>query len=76
VNTSNVVLKTANMPEWRKIFEAEDSDLGGGAELRTAEVHLLLEMAVHLLSLKSMLNVCLFNSILNCCFKYVDFYIC
>jgi hypothetical protein len=27
VNTSNVVLKTRIMPEWRKIFEAEDSDL-------------------------------------------------
>src|SRR5580658_6903003 len=27
VNTSNVVLKAAVMPEWRKFFEAEDSDL-------------------------------------------------
>jgi hypothetical protein len=25
---------------------------------------------------KSMLNACLFNSILYCCLKYVDFYIC
>ncbi len=24
-------LKTRVMPEWRKIFEAEDSDFGGGA---------------------------------------------
>jgi hypothetical protein len=31
VNTSNVVLKPAVMPEWRKIFEAEDSDFGCGA---------------------------------------------
>jgi hypothetical protein len=31
VNTSNVVLKATVMPEWRKIFEAEDSDFGGGA---------------------------------------------
>jgi len=28
---SNVVLKATVMPEWRKIFEAEDSDFGGGA---------------------------------------------
>jgi hypothetical protein len=27
VNTTNVVLKATVMPEWRKIFEAEDSDL-------------------------------------------------
>jgi hypothetical protein len=27
VNTSNVVLKATVRPEWRKIFEAEDSDL-------------------------------------------------
>src|SRR6202035_4611548 len=27
VNTSNVVLKATVVPEWRKIFEAEDSDL-------------------------------------------------
>jgi hypothetical protein len=26
-----VVLKATVMPEWRKIFEAEDSDFGGGA---------------------------------------------
>jgi hypothetical protein len=31
VNTSNVVLKATVMPEPRKIFEAEDSDFGGGA---------------------------------------------
>ena len=31
VNTSNVVLKTRVIPEWRKVFEAEDSDFGGGA---------------------------------------------
>src|ERR1700730_17979914 len=31
VNTSNVVLKSAVMPEWRKLFEAGDSDFGGGA---------------------------------------------
>jgi hypothetical protein len=31
VNTSNVVLKATVMPERRKIFEAEDSDFGGGA---------------------------------------------
>jgi hypothetical protein len=31
VTTSNVVLKPAVMPEWRKIFEAEDSDFGCGA---------------------------------------------
>ena len=30
MNTSNVVLKARVMPEWRKIFEAEDSDFGGG----------------------------------------------
>jgi hypothetical protein len=30
VNTSNVVLKARVMAEWRKIFEAEDSDFGGG----------------------------------------------
>src|SRR5258708_9440016 len=30
VNTSNVVLKATVMPECRKIFEAEDSDVGGG----------------------------------------------
>jgi hypothetical protein len=46
------------------------------ATCRTAEVHLLLGMAVRLLKLKSMLNACLSNSILYCCFKYVDFYIC
>jgi hypothetical protein len=28
VNTSNVVLKTRVMPEWRKLFEAKDSDFG------------------------------------------------
>jgi hypothetical protein len=27
VYTSNVVLKATVMPEWRNIFEAEDSDL-------------------------------------------------
>jgi len=26
-----VVLKATVMPEWRKIFEPEDSDFGGGA---------------------------------------------
>jgi hypothetical protein len=31
VNISNVVLKATEMPEWRKSFEAEDSDFGGGA---------------------------------------------
>jgi len=31
VNTANVVLKATVMPEWRKIFEAEDSDFGCGA---------------------------------------------
>jgi hypothetical protein len=31
VNTSNVVLKTRVMPEWLKVFEAEDSGFGGGA---------------------------------------------
>jgi hypothetical protein len=31
VNTSSVVLKATVMPERRKIFEAEDSDFGGGA---------------------------------------------
>jgi hypothetical protein len=31
VNISNVVLKTRVMPEREKIFEAEDSDFGGGA---------------------------------------------
>ncbi len=31
VNTSNVVLKTGVMSEWRKLFEAKDSDFGGGA---------------------------------------------
>jgi hypothetical protein len=31
VNTSNVALKATAMPEWRRIFEAEDSDFGGGA---------------------------------------------
>jgi hypothetical protein len=46
------------------------------ATCRTAEVHLLLGMAVRLLKSKSMLNACLSNSILYCCFKYVDFYIC
>src|ERR1017187_7476380 len=30
VNTSNVVLKATVMPEWRKMFEAEDSGFGGG----------------------------------------------
>jgi hypothetical protein len=30
VNTSNVVLKATVMPERWKIFEAEDSDFGGG----------------------------------------------
>ena len=30
VNTSNVVLKATVMPEWRKSFEAEDSDFRGG----------------------------------------------
>jgi hypothetical protein len=30
VNTLNVVLKATVMPECRKIFEAEDSDFGGG----------------------------------------------
>jgi hypothetical protein len=29
VNTSNVVLKATVMPQWQKLFEAEDSDLGG-----------------------------------------------
>jgi hypothetical protein len=38
--------------------------------------YISMGMAVHLLKLKSMLNACLFNSILYCCFKYVDFYIC
>jgi hypothetical protein len=28
VNTANVVLKTRGMPEWRKLFEAEDVDFG------------------------------------------------
>ena len=27
VNTSNVVSEDQDIPEWRKIFEAEDSDL-------------------------------------------------
>ena len=31
MNTSSVVLKAAVMPEWRKLFEAGDSDFGGGA---------------------------------------------
>jgi hypothetical protein len=31
VNTSNVDLKVTVMPERHKIFEAEDSDFGGGA---------------------------------------------
>jgi len=31
VNTSNVVSEDQDIPEWRKIFEAEDSDFGGGA---------------------------------------------
>jgi hypothetical protein len=31
VNTSNVVLKAAAMPEWRKLFEVKDSDFGCGA---------------------------------------------
>jgi hypothetical protein len=30
VNTSNVVLKATAMPESPKVFEAEDSDFGGG----------------------------------------------
>jgi hypothetical protein len=46
-----------------------------GAGVRTAEVHLLLGMPVHLLKLKSTLNACLFNSMLNCCFQYADVYI-
>jgi hypothetical protein len=46
-----------------------------GAGLRTAEVHLLPGMAVRLLKLKSMLNARLSNSILYCCFEYLDFYI-
>ena len=29
VNTSNVVLKARVMPEWRKIFEGEESDFAG-----------------------------------------------
>ena len=52
------------------------TDLQWRARLRTAEVHLRLGMAAHLLKLKSMLNACLFSSILYCCFKDVDFYIC
>jgi AraC-like DNA-binding protein len=31
VNISNVVIKTEAMSEWRKIFEVEDSDFGGGS---------------------------------------------
>ncbi len=31
MNTSNVVLKAAVKPEWRKLLEVEDSDFGGGA---------------------------------------------
>jgi hypothetical protein len=31
VNTSNVVLKAAGKPEWRKIFEEEDSAFCGEA---------------------------------------------
>jgi hypothetical protein len=33
----------------------------------------LLRMEVRLLKLKSVLNACLFNSVLHCCFKDVDF---
>lgn len=31
VNTLNVVLKTGVMSEWRRLFEAKDSDFGGRA---------------------------------------------
>ena len=37
---------------------------------------LLPGMATRLRELKSMLNACLSHSILYCCLKYVDFYIC
>ena len=54
--------------------EADGSAMAGRGP-RTAEVH-LLGMAARLRKLRSMLNACLFNPILNCCFKYVDSYIC
>jgi hypothetical protein len=41
-----------------------------------ADAHLLPGAEVHFLELRSMLNACLFNSVLYCCFKYVYFYIC
>jgi hypothetical protein len=41
VNITNVVLKATVMPEWRKIFEAEDSDL---PELGAMEVCSSTEM--------------------------------
>src|SRR5579863_8573241 len=41
VNTSNVVLKATVMPEWRKSFEAEDSDFAG---LGAMEVYSSSEM--------------------------------
>ena len=41
-----------------------------------AEVLLWLATEVHVLTLKSMLRACLFNSILHCSLKDVDFYIC
>jgi hypothetical protein len=43
VNTSNVVLKAAVMPEWRKFLEAEDSDLWRRG-LRAKEVCFSTEM--------------------------------
>jgi AraC-like DNA-binding protein len=33
----NVVLKTGVMPEWRKLFEAEDADVGGSHRSATQE---------------------------------------
>jgi hypothetical protein len=47
-----------------------------GSDCERQNLDLLLGMAVRLLKLKLMLNACLSYSILYCCFKYVDFYIC
>jgi hypothetical protein len=60
----------SNLAIWHQ-YSAE-----GLAGLRTAEVHLLLGMQYICLKFKSMLKACLFDPILYCCLKYVDFYIC
>jgi len=50
VNTSNVVLKAVGIPEWRKIFEAEDSDFGAIEileRLESANFEAILRRARH-----------------------------